>query len=308
MTQESLDILIQQLLHSSAKNTNAAQKLVKQFYTQKIQTNPSMSQDTNYVDTNLLREIVNNVLTLSESDMEGYIIPENIIPVSEVDSSHRRDSFCRPGVFSTSSRYFEKYQKNEEKYEYLLNCINKCVFKDILNPRQQRNLVFAMKPMTFVDETIIEQGDFGDKMYFIEKGEVNVYKDGMLIDTRGTGSLIGEIALLHQVRRTARVDAVGEVNTWVVTHDEYLAIKIVDDMYRMSIINKAMKDNEIKGTIVTKYLKKDEVIEQGQVFICANEGNIEIYNTIQKVTKGAILTEGRVVDEIEGAYIIADQQ
>lgn len=60
------------------------------------------------------------------------------------------------------------------------------------------------------DEIIIEQGDIGDTLYIILEGKViiskkNLSKGWIRINTLGPGDVFGEIAILRNVRRTARV-------------------------------------------------------------------------------------------------------
>jgi hypothetical protein len=58
---------------------------------------------------------------------------------------------------------------------------------------------------------IITQGQLGDRFYIIASGEVNIDVDGIPVRTLGPGDSFGEIALLHDIPRTASVLALTPV-------------------------------------------------------------------------------------------------
>lgn len=62
-------------------------------------------------------------------------------------------------------------------------------------------------------ETLMHQGEEGDRFLVIEAGEVDVFIDERLIHRLGPGAGIGEVALLRQTPRTATVLAVTDVRT-----------------------------------------------------------------------------------------------
>lgn len=75
------------------------------------------------------------------------------------------------------------------------------------------------------EETIIEQGEIGDKLYIIIEGRMQVsIKDLNLgrkrINTLGPGDIFGEIAILRRIPRTARVSS--------ITPCKYLSISAED--------------------------------------------------------------------------------
>ncbi len=71
--------------------------------------------------------------------------------------------------------------------------------------------------------TVVAQGDIGDRYFVIESGEVEVVGDGRVIATLGPGQGFGEIALLHQVRRTATVRAAVALRLQALRSELFLA-------------------------------------------------------------------------------------
>jgi CRP-like cAMP-binding protein len=56
-------------------------------------------------------------------------------------------------------------------------------------------------------EVIVREGEPGDAFYALAAGQVDVFERGRLVRTMGAGSHFGELALLHDVPRTATVVA-----------------------------------------------------------------------------------------------------
>ena len=75
-------------------------------------------------------------------------------------------------------------------------------------------------------EVIVRQGDVGDCLYVIQKGQVEVLLDkgGEEIRLRvaGKGEIIGETAVFEHVARTATVRALGEVRALTVDKRNFL--------------------------------------------------------------------------------------
>ena len=70
---------------------------------------------------------------------------------------------------------------------------------------------------------VFAQGDRGDSFYVVEEGEVEILIDDMRVNTIGPRGYLGEIALLHDVPRTASVRALSEVRLQRLSSDPFLA-------------------------------------------------------------------------------------
>ena len=72
--------------------------------------------------------------------------------------------------------------------------------------------------------TIITQGELGDAFYVVDSGSFSVAVDGVLRDhTLGAGDGFGEIALLHDIARTATVAALTDGRLLRIEREDFLA-------------------------------------------------------------------------------------
>jgi MFS family permease len=72
-------------------------------------------------------------------------------------------------------------------------------------------------------ETVMREGDLGDRFYVIESGSLAATFQGRPLSTMGPGECFGEIALLRDVPRTATVTAVEDSVLQALERDDFLA-------------------------------------------------------------------------------------
>ena len=68
---------------------------------------------------------------------------------------------------------------------------------------------------------LIRQGTIGQEFFLIVEGRVNVERDGKLLNVRGPGDFVGEIALIDEGPRVATVTCETACRLFVLAHREF---------------------------------------------------------------------------------------
>jgi CRP/FNR family transcriptional regulator, cyclic AMP receptor protein len=107
-----------------------------------------------------------------------------------------------------------------------------------IEPSKLKLLAFASERLTYEPGVeLFKQGDIGDAAYVIMEGEVDVIIDtarGPFAMARlGRNSLVGEIAILRDVRRTATVKASSRVVALRIAKD--LFFRLVNEFPQMGV-------------------------------------------------------------------------
>jgi predicted MFS family arabinose efflux permease len=71
-------------------------------------------------------------------------------------------------------------------------------------------------------DVLIREGDRGDHVFLVDDGAVEIRKHGTHVTDLGAGSLVGEIALIRDVPRTATVIAATDCDLYALGRDEFL--------------------------------------------------------------------------------------
>ena len=90
-----------------------------------------------------------------------------------------------------------------------------------LDDMRKRHALFSIEEYR-PGEVIIAQGDAADRAYFIQRGEVEVVREGRQVAKMGPGDYFGEMALLRPgARRTATVAALTQVELMVLGKENF---------------------------------------------------------------------------------------
>jgi CRP-like cAMP-binding protein len=107
-----------------------------------------------------------------------------------------------------------------------------------IEPSKLKLLAFTSERLTYQEEqTLFYQGDMGDAAYIIIEGAasilINTAKGEIEVARLGKGDMVGEIAILCDVPRTATVKAATELTTLKVTKE--LFFRLVNEFPQISI-------------------------------------------------------------------------
>jgi len=98
-----------------------------------------------------------------------------------------------------------------------------------IEPRRLKLLAFTSERTTFKPgDVVMQQGDPGDSAYIVLAGEADVYvstpSGELKVATLGVNDIIGEIAILIDIPRTATVRAVEELTTLQISKDHFFRL------------------------------------------------------------------------------------
>ena len=88
-------------------------------------------------------------------------------------------------------------------------------------------------------EAVIVQGEVGDRFFVVAEGRIEARENGRLVNTLTRGDGFGEIALLHDVRRTASCTAVEPARLYALERDDFLVavtghVRATDEAHRLA--------------------------------------------------------------------------
>lgn len=165
------------------------------------------------------------------------------------------------------------------------------------------------KEKFFEGQTILQEDTEANTFYLISKGSVKIMKGNVFIRDMEVGSCFGEISLLNQEKRTASVIANGDVQTYVLTKEDFMTI--IDKNMREYLQRKiSLEDTSItlKDLSYVKSLGKGKF---GSVYLVTNKKNFYAVKVVsrrmaekRKILSKYFVAERRIMLSIDHPFIV----
>ena len=111
-------------------------------------------------------------------------------------------------------------------------------------------------------ETIFKEGDKGDQMFIIQSGKVRVSKmvggGTHVLAVLDKGDFFGEMAIVNNVKRTATVTAVTQVELLCFNREGFISMINKNAKIALNIIDKLCKRLQNMNLQIQHFVKKDE--------------------------------------------------
>lgn len=233
--------------------------------------------DDSCITSTMTREYCEKILiSLLDKFIEGRILAITPQPMKTDDKIvyKRRKTINNPCHYGN----LIEFPKTEEQLAMFSKIFEDSIFSK-LTPRQRRKFIDCLAPRhTEINEKFIRKGEDGSKLFFLEKGTfcllldeedfkkeiyrseirpVNyiTYENKPMVEIElPLHTVIGELALLHGIPRTATIISKTNGLVWFLKRSVYYTIKLHDEEVKWTSFLNEMKNKEranmsIQGTI-----------------------------------------------------------
>jgi hypothetical protein len=123
-----------------------------------------------------------------------------------------------------------------------------------------REIIQLLQPMVFLPaDYIIRQGEFGDCMYFLSEGDVEVLVGDTKVAQLGAGSPFGETALIQGERRMASIRARSYCDVYKLSKVDFDALRVRYpdfDAQVKKVVEDRLKDTHEKTRVPQNHLSE----------------------------------------------------
>ncbi|MEH6402357.1 MAG: cyclic nucleotide-binding domain-containing protein [Sneathiella sp.] len=137
-----------------------------------------------------------------------------------------------------------------------------------VDPSKVKLLAFTSERVTFQpDDVVCQQGEMGDAAYVIMEGRadviVNTPSGPITVATMQKNDVVGEIAILINIPRTATIKAASELTTLRITKDVFF--RMINEFPEMSV--------EMMRVLAERLVRTTEELQKAKESLQKNEEN-----------------------------------
>ncbi|OON20586.1 kinase domain protein [Opisthorchis viverrini] len=194
----------------------------------------------------------------------------------------------------------KRYPKPNDVRKIIKQAIMENDFLNHLAQDQLNNLIDCMYLIAHrAGETLINEGDFGDLVYVLFDGVLEIWKDGVKVRDVNRCTVLGELAVLYNCERTATVKAATACRLWAIDRKSFQTIlrkkNIQRLQSRLAFLRSVPTFHDLPDTTLSqmadqltevRYAPNEYVIRQGargDNFYIVCQGQVHV--TVQEVEK-----------------------
>jgi cAMP-dependent protein kinase regulator len=267
----------------------------------------------------------------SESDEEDDVDPELDDMIKKINANPQMKKMSLIPRSAVSAEVYGQFHKKEsfvakvvpKTQEQIQRIKSSVIHSFLFGNLEQKDLevvINAMEEKVYKKgDNIINQGEKGDCLYFVEEGKLNCYKkfsgenEPKLVKEYQQGDAFGELALLYNAPRAATITAESDkVITWVLDRETFNHIVKGAAQKKREKYENFLKNVEILGSIdsyelmqicdalkTASFKKGDYIIKEGEmgdVFYILEEGECEATKTLEPGKPDTVIKEYKVGD------------
>ncbi|GMT22092.1 hypothetical protein PFISCL1PPCAC_13389, partial [Pristionchus fissidentatus] len=205
---------------------------------------------------------------------------------------------AEPSKLDTKTATLQHHIKSAAAKQLIRDAVHKNDFLKQLAKEQIIELVECMYEMRARSgQWVIQEGEPGDRLFVVAEGDLQVSREGALLGTMRPGTVMGELAILYNCTRTASVQAISDVQLWVLDRSVFQMITMRLGMERqqqlMSFLSKVSIFENLGEDRISKiadvmdqdyYAGGNHIIRQGEkgdTFFIINSGQVKVTQQIE---------------------------
>ncbi|EGT40013.1 CBN-EGL-4 protein [Caenorhabditis brenneri] len=205
---------------------------------------------------------------------------------------------AEPTNFENKPATLQHFNKTVSAKQMIRDAVQKNDFLKQLAKEQIIELVNCMYEMRArAGQWVIQEGEPGDRLFVVAEGELQVSREGVLLGKMRAGTVMGELAILYNCTRTASVQALSDVQLWVLDRSVFQMItqrlgmerhsQLMNFLTKVSIFENLSEDriSKMADVMDQDYYDGGHYIirqgEKGDAFFVINSGQVKVTQQIE---------------------------